>query len=452
MRCYCDIFYITIRGEKACVIRMLNAAIRNVGTGNAIMENDDVETILQKLKEKGGKHLLRVSKLDLLDEECLRDAVVQEKKKAFEKKMRYYQDVRDGKVSFESDEDESYAMYEADDALDNMYDGRLIDIVSIDVHDEVFEVGMEFYIGEEPFSSSDWAMWDDICRLYGCRIVIDDDEYLNTKYNAFYGTVIYEMEDGGVKNSHIVPELHLREYIETMDNLIKMDPARYQERKILDMEAKIRKMQAELSREKLLVALSHLDDTDGHLQVPEGVTDISEVTWKYGKKIKSIYIPASVKVINNHSISGSDIKTIEISPYNPFFCSADNCILNRERTVLLIGCGGSVIPDGITEIGDSAFSCCDGLERITIPSSVTRIGNYAFEKCSGLRELIIEDGLQEIGGLAFTGCTSLADVTLPDNLKKSLGDVFRGTPFAGDVPQNVSGEKNRTYDDSELPF
>lgn len=42
------------------------------------------------------------------------------------------------------------------------------------------------------------------------------------------------------------------------------------------------------------------------------------------------------------------------------------------------------IPDGVTRIGDGAFSRC-AVESITIPDSVTSIGKWAFEGCTGLR-------------------------------------------------------------------
>ena len=43
-----------------------------------------------------------------------------------------------------------------------------------------------------------------------------------------------------------------------------------------------------------------------------------------------------------------------------------------------------VIPDGVTIIGEYAFSYCSGLTSVTIPDSVTSIGYEAFYGCSGL--------------------------------------------------------------------
>ena len=46
-----------------------------------------------------------------------------------------------------------------------------------------------------------------------------------------------------------------------------------------------------------------------------------------------------------------------------------------------------VIPDGVTSIGDSAFSYCNSLTSITIPDSVTSIGDEAFEYCYSLTSI-----------------------------------------------------------------
>ena len=61
----------------------------------------------------------------------------------------------------------------------------------------------------------------------------------------------------------------------------------------------------------------------------------------------------------------------------------------------------SVVSDGVTSIGDSAFFDCTGLTSITIPNSVTSIGNSAFWFCSSLTSITIPDGVTSIGYNAF---------------------------------------------------
>ncbi|MBR3237773.1 MAG: Ig-like domain-containing protein, partial [Oscillospiraceae bacterium] len=56
---------------------------------------------------------------------------------------------------------------------------------------------------------------------------------------------------------------------------------------------------------------------------------------------------------------------------------------------------------GITKIGDSALSDCDGLKNITIPGSVTSIGSNAFANCKNLEGVTIHSGVTFIDRTAF---------------------------------------------------
>ena len=105
-----------------------------------------------------------------------------------------------------------------------------------------------------------------------------------------------------------------------------------------------------------------------------------------------------------------------------------------------------VIPDGVTEIGNGAFSPYEGCHwdeeeesyefdwrdseydeddedyemsiiSVTIPSSVTKIGDVAFASCYELRNINIPSGVTEIGIGAFRN-TSLESVVFPAGVKE----------------------------------
>ena len=72
-----------------------------------------------------------------------------------------------------------------------------------------------------------------------------------------------------------------------------------------------------------------------------------------------------------------------------------------------------VVEDGVTSIGDSAFTGCSSLTEIVMPDSVTSIGDSAFVDCSSLTEIAIPDSVTSIGEFAFYYCTSLESITIP---------------------------------------
>ncbi len=84
------------------------------------------------------------------------------------------------------------------------------------------------------------------------------------------------------------------------------------------------------------------------------------------------------------------------------------------------------IPDSVTNIGDSAFAGCDSLSSVSIPSSVTSIGYYAFSDCSRLKNVVVSDGVISIEVGTFCGCSSLGSVDIGDGVT-SIGDyAFEG--------------------------
>lgn len=76
-----------------------------------------------------------------------------------------------------------------------------------------------------------------------------------------------------------------------------------------------------------------------------------------------------------------------------------------------------IVTDGITYVGNSAFTGFKNLCEVMLPISITQIGNDVFAHCSSLESIVFPDSVVTIGNNTFTKCLNLTDVKLSGNLK-----------------------------------
>lgn len=108
-----------------------------------------------------------------------------------------------------------------------------------------------------------------------------------------------------------------------------------------------------------------------------------------------------------------------------------------------------IIPKSVTSIGNNAFASCSKLTSITIPKSVTSIGSHAFFNCVSLTSITIPDGVKSIGSYAFWNCEGLTTITLPQSIE-SIGEyAFLGcTKLESiDIPNSINIIVEGTFED-----
>lgn len=83
-----------------------------------------------------------------------------------------------------------------------------------------------------------------------------------------------------------------------------------------------------------------------------------------------------------------------------------------------------VIEDGVTTIGDCAFSHYDSLASVSIPRSVIKIGDHAFWGSASLTSVTIPTSVTSIGDAAFRNCKSLTSVNIPNGVTSIGKETF----------------------------
>ena len=66
-----------------------------------------------------------------------------------------------------------------------------------------------------------------------------------------------------------------------------------------------------------------------------------------------------------------------------------------------------IVEEGVSNIGNAAFSWCNDLVKVVLPESLSSIGDSAFLNCNSLTEIVLPDKVSHIGNSAFEGCSSL---------------------------------------------
>ena len=151
--------------------------------------------------------------------------------------------------------------------------------------------------------------------------------------------------------------------------------------------------------------------------LPKSIERIQSAAFGGCKSIRNLFIPESVKIIEEGAFMGcAGIRSIKVDSRNSTYRSEDDCCIRNNDNVILFGCMNSIIPDGVTEITDYAFSGCSALDYIHIPESVIRIGCFAFSECYGLTEVSLAEGVERIESNAFEQC-ALTSLIFPRSVK-----------------------------------
>jgi len=95
------------------------------------------------------------------------------------------------------------------------------------------------------------------------------------------------------------------------------------------------------------------------------------------------------------------------------------------------------INEGVTSIGEFAFSGMESLETVDMADTVTKIGFGAFRGCSNLQQIYLSENLEIIENMAFSKCAKLIWIEIPETLESLGAAAFMGCSSLESV--NVPG-------------
>ncbi len=187
--------------------------------------------------------------------------------------------------------------------------------------------------------------------------------------------------------------------------------------------------------------------------IPKGVKQIASYAFCGCAQLECVALPRSMEEIEPAFGDCENLREFSAAPDHPYFTFTDGLLIKKAKPeqhlseeeaklfakfasfipsddtpeiVLALPFLRSVsVPEGMKQIGSSAFKGCRRLEHIALPEGLHTIGSGAFENCSALTQITLPDSLEDIWANAFKDCTSLEEITIPAKVT-GLQGTFQG--------------------------
>ena len=163
------------------------------------------------------------------------------------------------------------------------------------------------------------------------------------------------------------------------------------------------------------------------IEIPNSVTRIGTTAFFVCYSLTSIKIPNSVTSIGEYVFEGCDsLTSISVEENNPNYMDDNGVLYTKDGTQIIKYPRGKndtqySILNGVTSIGNGAFSSCSSLTSVDIPNSVTSIKEYAFQNCTSLKSIKIPNSVTSIRNMVFSSCSSLTSVEISNGVT-SIGN------------------------------
>lgn len=157
-------------------------------------------------------------------------------------------------------------------------------------------------------------------------------------------------------------------------------------------------------------------EMDGH-----PVTAIGEDAFYKNQKLKTVELPDTVEIIEDHAFYGC--KNL-----------GGDLVLPKSLKFIKHGAFGDCnftgdleIPEGVTTIEQNAFEDVGFTGKLTLPQSLTELGELAFINCDFTGELVIPQSLKYIPNACFFNCRFTGTLTFTQSVARIGDRAFAGS-------------------------
>ena len=183
------------------------------------------------------------------------------------------------------------------------------------------------------------------------------------------------------------------------------------------------------------ITLRRYRGREQNLAIPEQINGIPVTSiggdWYFDFEISSIYLPKTITSISSNVFTQwHNLSVINVDGGNPVYYSANGILFGKDNSIVHYPSAKKetsyVIPNGITKIGDDAFSHNNILTTVILPAGLKEIGNHAFYGSKNITSIDLPNSLEEIGMYAFYECSKLEIQFIPPSVKEIGYGAFYG--------------------------
>lgn len=190
--------------------------------------------------------------------------------------------------------------------------------------------------------------------------------------------------------------------------------------------------------------ISGTPDTNGYLNIPEGVETIGNCAFEH-KGVKSLSLPSTLKTIEGYAFNyNTDLGGDLVIP-DSVTTLGEGAFCQTAITSVVVGSGvkdftltfakcnqlkKAVLKN--VESFDMAFELDPALSDVELPETLKTIGYVSFHNCTSLTSINLPSSLKKIDMMAFWK-SGLTSITLPEGLEEIGEDAFTGTQISSVV-------------------
>ena len=124
--------------------------------------------------------------------------------------------------------------------------------------------------------------------------------------------------------------------------------------------------------------------------------------------IKSVYIPNTVTYIGWYAFENCSYLSKVTFPSKLKYIGYWSFSNTALQSI--------TIPNGVTDLDESAFVFCKKLSSVNIPNSVKTIGKQCFRECTSLVNITIPNSVTSLGAWCFKDCNNLKSIRIGSGL------------------------------------